>query len=106
MKSHLTGDTPLLSPRDALLNAMTASITCAERCSGDLRAWGSALRDSAGRIAAVTRRLWSTGDPETAPANSTAYLDSVGHVMLAWIWLEHLLASPDRSMRELSESWF
>jgi len=26
--------------------------------------------------------------------------------MLAWIWLEHLLASPDLSMRELSESWF
>ncbi len=125
----------------ALLNAMTASITRAERCGRELRAWGSALRDSAGQIAAVTGQLWSTGDPETALANSTAYLESVGHVVLAWIWLEQalaaegktgdfydgkraaaryffsyelpktaaqfdLLASLDRSMLELSESWF
>jgi alkylation response protein AidB-like acyl-CoA dehydrogenase len=124
-----------------LLNAITTSITRAERCSKELRAWGSALRDSARQITAVTDRLWNTGDPETAMANSTAYLDSVGHVVLAWIWLEQalaaegktgdfydgkraaaryfftyelpktaaqfaLLASMDRSMLELSESWF
>jgi hypothetical protein len=125
----------------ALLNAFTATVTRAERCSEELRAHGAALQDSAAQIAAVTGRLWSTGDPETALANSTAYLDSVGHVVLAWIWLEQalaaegktgdfydgkraaaryfftyelpktaaqfdLLASLDRSMLELSESWF
>jgi len=124
-----------------LLNAITAAITRAGRCSEELRAWGLALRDSAGRVAAVTDRLWSTGEPEAALANSTAYLEGVGHVVLAWIWLEQalaaegktgdfydgkraaaryffsyelpknaaqfdLLASLDRSMLKLSESWF
>ncbi len=81
----------------ALLHAMTASITRAERCSGELRAWGSALRDSAGQIVAVTDRLSSAGDPETALADSTAYLESVGHVVLAWIWLERALAAEGKT---------
>ena len=81
----------------ALLSAVSTSITSAERCSGELRAWGSALRDSAGQIVAVTDRLWSAGDPETALADSTAYLESVGHVVLAWIWLERALAAEGKT---------
>jgi alkylation response protein AidB-like acyl-CoA dehydrogenase len=65
-----------------------ASLTCDE-----VRDWAGLLRRSAARIAAVTERLWGTGDPEVALANSTAYLEAVGHVVLAWMWLEQALAA-------------
>lgn len=48
------------------------------------------------RVAATTARLWSTGDPEVALANSSVYLEAVGHVIVAWMWLEQLLAAGTR----------
>ena len=45
------------------------------------------------RIPATTARLFSTGDVEVALANASVYLEAVGHVVLAWIWLEQLLAT-------------
>jgi alkylation response protein AidB-like acyl-CoA dehydrogenase len=77
-----------------LLEAMTATITRAEHSDdNELHGWAAALRRSVARVAEVTGRLWGTGDPETALANSTAYLEGVGHVVLAWIWLEQALAA-------------
>jgi alkylation response protein AidB-like acyl-CoA dehydrogenase len=78
----------------ALIEAMTTTTIRAEH-SGDteLSGWAAALRRSVARIAEVTSGLWGTGDPETALANSTAYLEGVGHVVLAWIWLEQALAA-------------
>jgi len=55
------------------------------------------LRAAVERVVDVTGRLWATGDPETALANSSAYLEAVGHVVLAWIWLEQLLAADGRT---------
>ncbi|MFC4941968.1 acyl-CoA dehydrogenase [Pseudonocardia sp. GCM10023141] len=51
-----------------------------------------ALAAAAERIAEVTRTLWAAGDPAVALANSSIYLEAVGHVVMAWIWLEQLLA--------------
>lgn len=44
------------------------------------------------RIEHTTGTLWATGDPDTALANASVYLEAVGHVVVAWIWLEQLLA--------------
>ena len=55
-----------------------------------------AVGAAAGRVAEVTRTLWSAGDPAVTLANSSVYLEAVGHVVLAWIWLEQLLATGDR----------
>ncbi len=44
------------------------------------------------RLAEVTATLWAAGDPETTLANSTAYLEAAGHIVMAWIWLEQLNA--------------
>jgi len=41
----------------------------------------------------VTRTLWSAGDVERTLANATVYLEAVGHVVVAWVWLEQLLAA-------------
>ena len=53
----------------------------------------AALRASVDRVVEVTATLWSTGDPEVALANASLYLEAVGHVVIAWIWLEQLLAA-------------
>jgi hypothetical protein len=32
-------------------------------------------------------------DPEVALANASVYLEAVGHTVVAWLWLEQLLAA-------------
>ncbi|WP_445942283.1 acyl-CoA dehydrogenase [Pseudonocardia sp. T1-2H] len=45
------------------------------------------------RVGEVTAALWAGGDPEVALANASVYLEAVGHVVVAWLWLEQLLAA-------------
>ncbi|MCU1672306.1 MAG: acyl-CoA dehydrogenase [Frankiales bacterium] len=51
------------------------------------------LQAAVDRVVEVTGTLWSGMDPEVALANASVYLEAVGHVVLAWIWLEQLLAA-------------
>jgi hypothetical protein len=82
----------------ALLEVISATIARAGHTrNNEFTGWSAALRQSVGRIAEVTGRLWGTGDPETALANSTVYLEAVGHVVLAWIWLEQALAAEGKA---------
>jgi butyryl-CoA dehydrogenase len=48
------------------------------------------LREVSARLADVTAALWSTGDPEVALANATAYLDAAGSLVVAWLWLDQV----------------
>ena len=73
-----------------LLDTIAATVA---RTTGELATLGAALQAMAGRVGEVTTKLWSTGDPELALANSTVYLEAVGHVVVAWVWLEQLLAA-------------
>ncbi|MEU6735579.1 acyl-CoA dehydrogenase [Streptomyces physcomitrii] len=73
-----------------------ASVARAAKAGGEAAGYAEALGGRLARIGEVTARLWGTGDPATALANATAYLEAVGHVVLAWIWLEQLLATGDR----------
>jgi hypothetical protein len=43
----------------------------------------------------VTDTLWARGadGAEEALANATTYLEAAGHIVVAWIWLEQLLAA-------------
>src|ERR687893_755259 len=50
------------------------------------------LRATSARLAEVTATLWSTGDPELALANASAYLDPAGHLVVGWMWPEQVLA--------------
>jgi len=52
---------------------------------------------AAERVGAVTLTLWGTGDPAVALANSSTYLEAVGHVVVAWLWLEQVLAAQGRT---------
>ncbi len=44
----------------------------------------------------MTATLWGAGDAETTLANASAYLEAVGHVVVAWLWLEQWLAAAGR----------
>jgi len=46
------------------------------------------------RVGAATKAAWSTGNPTEALANATPYLQAFGHTVLAWIWLDVVLALP------------
>jgi butyryl-CoA dehydrogenase len=44
------------------------------------------------QVGGATKKAWSTGDPEEALANATPYLQAFGHTVLAWLWLDVVLA--------------
>jgi alkylation response protein AidB-like acyl-CoA dehydrogenase len=48
------------------------------------------------RLVAVTAGLFESGDIEAALANSVAYLEAFGHIVVAWIWLQQVVAAHDR----------
>jgi len=77
----------------ALADAIRASAARAEATGGEPHAHAAALRSAADRLVEVTGVLWRAGDPALALANSTIYLEAAGHVTVAWLWLEQLLAA-------------
>jgi hypothetical protein len=80
-----------------LRETITATVSGATNAGGELADLGARLNAASDRIADVTRRLWRTGDAETALANASIYLEAVGHIVVAWIWLEQLLAAQGKS---------
>ncbi|WP_432178626.1 acyl-CoA dehydrogenase [Streptomyces sp. NBC_00063] len=76
-----------------LVERVTATTARAAEAGGESAEYGARLDTAVRRAVAVTERLWSTGDPETALANASVYLEAVGHVVVAWMWLEQLLAA-------------
>ncbi len=76
-----------------LLSRIKATAGEAERAGGDLAVDGAALRAAAERLAEVTRRVWSAGDPVRSLADSSLYLEAAGHVVVAWVWLQQALAA-------------
>ncbi|WP_432091300.1 acyl-CoA dehydrogenase [Streptomyces sp. NRRL F-5630] len=76
-----------------LLGRIEDTARRAASAGGDAATYATSLREAAARLGAVTARLWESGDPRTALANASVYLEAAGHVVLAWIWLEQLLAA-------------
>jgi alkylation response protein AidB-like acyl-CoA dehydrogenase len=54
--------------------------------------YAAALESALVRIEKTTTTLHAAGDPDVTLANASVYLEAVGHVVTAWIWLEQLLA--------------
>ncbi|MFI6866709.1 acyl-CoA dehydrogenase [Nocardia sp. NPDC050406] len=78
----------------SLLDVIATTVrTARETSDEELTGFADALDRAAGRVAATTATLWQDMNPETALANSAAYLEAVGHVVIAWIWLEQALAA-------------
>jgi alkylation response protein AidB-like acyl-CoA dehydrogenase len=76
-----------------LLATITATVRRARAAGGEPAEHAEALAGAVTRVGEVTATLWGAGDPAVTLANSSTYLEAVGHVVLAWIWLEQLLAA-------------
>lgn len=74
------------------LLADTISATI-DRAAGVDAAKAETLRAAVDRLVEVTAQLWSAGDPAVSLANSSIYLEAAGHVVIAWMWLEQLIAA-------------
>ncbi|MFJ5774693.1 acyl-CoA dehydrogenase [Streptomyces sp. NPDC093094] len=78
-----------------LLETLAATTARAMAAGGEAAELAAHLEQAGARTERTTAKLWSTGDPATALANASVYLEAVGHVVLAWIWLEQFLALGD-----------
>ena len=79
-------------------------VETAQRTAERARELGGSEADYADMLSAALARTtqtaasaWSEGDPAVALANATPYLEAVGHVVVAWLWLEQLVAAHGRS---------
>ena len=55
-------------------------------------AWADSLERRLSRLREVTETLLQVADPVARLANASAYLEAFGHVTVAWIWLDQVLA--------------
>ena len=78
----------------ALDKAVSATVQAAN--STEAKELATDLETSWQRLVAVTSSMFATGDVEAALANSAIYLEAFGHTVIAWIWLEQVLASEGR----------
>jgi len=80
----------------ALTSAVAATVDRA-RAIGDEPAQLADQLDTAWqRLVAVTASMFAAGDVDAALANSAVYLEAFGHLVVAWIWLEQVLAAHGR----------
>jgi butyryl-CoA dehydrogenase len=79
-----------------LAETIGATLARAADVGGEAAEMGTALQLAVARTAEVTMTLWGTGDPETALANASIYLEAVGHVVMAWMWLEQRLVAGEQ----------
>lgn len=78
----------------ALGERVAATVTAAAAVAPELAAQLDAAWQ---RMVAVTGAMFASGDVETAMANSAVYLEAFGHIVVAWIWLEQLMAAEGRA---------
>ncbi|MBM7366702.1 acyl-CoA dehydrogenase [Gordonia hydrophobica] len=79
-----------------LLTARIAATVAAARAAGGAAAdYADRLDVAWTRLVDLTGALWADRDPAVALANSSVYLESFGHLVVAWLWLEQFLAVGD-----------
>ncbi|KQV61367.1 MULTISPECIES: acyl-CoA dehydrogenase [unclassified Duganella] len=61
--------------------------------AGQLAAYAGALDAAWRRVEQVTQALYAAPDLNQTLANATVYLEAVGHVVVAWIWLQQAMAA-------------
>ncbi|BBZ31032.1 acyl-CoA dehydrogenase [Mycolicibacterium madagascariense] len=76
---------------------MSATIAQAAALGGDAAELAAQLDASRQRLVEVTAAMYAAGDVEATLANSAIYLEAFGHVVMAWIWLEQVVAADGQS---------
>jgi alkylation response protein AidB-like acyl-CoA dehydrogenase len=76
-----------------LLDKILHTTDQASALEDPLAGWATTLASAARRVERTTGLLWADADPASALANATIYLEAVGHVVVAWIWLQQATAA-------------
>ncbi|WP_182348469.1 acyl-CoA dehydrogenase [Tomitella gaofuii] len=80
-----------------LAQTIEATAERAREAGGAAAGYAEQLSAAVRRLTEVTGTLWAgdgAGDTaQVALANSSVYLEAAGHVVIAWMWLEQLLAA-------------
>jgi alkylation response protein AidB-like acyl-CoA dehydrogenase len=76
-----------------LAETIGATSARARQAGGEAADLAGQLDTAVERVVEVTAKLWAGTDPELALANASVYLEAVGHVVVAWLWLEQYLAA-------------
>lgn len=74
---------------ELLMQTMMQSTSNA-RSDANLSEFAAQLDAAVYRIVDVTRQLHSSGHPQLTLANASVYLEALGHIVVAWIWLEQM----------------
>ena len=80
-----------------LTERITQTTTRAREIGGDAEKYAAALEAGWQRIVGVTTGMFAAGDLDAALANSSIYLEAFGHTVIAWTWLEQLVAAREAS---------
>ena len=59
----------------------------------ELAVHANALGKALQHVGSATKAAWATGEPGAALANAVPYMQAFGHTVLAWLWLDVVLAS-------------
>jgi butyryl-CoA dehydrogenase len=79
-----------------LVETARATADRARELGGREAEYARLLSEALDRTAQTAAEAWAEGDPAVALANATPYLEAVGHVVVAWMWLEQLVAAHGR----------
>ena len=77
----------------ALGQALSETTAAARGRGGDIVEFADQLDTSWQRLTGVTASMFAAGDIDAALANSVVYLEAFGHIVVAWMWLEQMLAA-------------
>ena len=77
----------------ALGQALSQTSAAARGRGGDIVEFADRLDTSWQRLTGVTASMFAAGDIDAALANSVVYLEAFGHIVVAWMWLEQMLAA-------------
>ncbi len=77
----------------ALGQALSETTSAARGRGGDIVEFADQLDASWQRLVGVTASMFASGDIDAALANSVVYLEAFGHIVVAWMWLEQMLAA-------------
>lgn len=81
---------------DALVETMQQS-TARAATDPELADFAAQLDAEIYRICDVTQQLHSSGHPQLTLANASVYLEAMGHIVVAWIWLEQMMVVSGRN---------
>ena len=79
----------------ALGTLIAATVAAANDVGGAASEFATQLDASWQKLVAVTMSMFASGDVEAAMANSVIYLEAFGHIVIAWMWLEQVVAVGD-----------